>query len=477
MKKISLVLLILWSSTIYGQITKLRFDKKGEFKILQLTDLHHDPTSKSSYKTFETIKNVVKKETPDFIVVTGDIITASPADKGWNELASILNKTKIPWTVTFGNHDEEHDMTKEDIYQILRKEPYFIGEKGNSSGVLNFAQPILSSQSNKISAVMYFFDSHDYVKNPSISDYDWIKQDQIQWYQATSNEFKRNNQNKIIPSISFFHIPLVEMKKIENDPKRIGERKDDGVGSSDVNSGLLSAMITQKDMMGVFAGHDHNNNYIGITKNIALGYGNVTGNDAYGTLERGGRIIILKENKFAFTSYITTPTKTDFVFNYPSGLPQIDKNTKILPAQKVKPTQKGIRYKYYQGTIEKVADIDNLKVIKKGILPNFNIKEAEQKDHYAFIFDGYFYASETAYYKFYVYSDDGAVLKIDDKIIIDNDGGHSPKRKENNVALEKGFHKINLRYFEDYMGQVLEVGFSSISTPEQVVNIKNLFYD
>ena len=36
--------------------------------------------------------------------------------------------------------------------------------------------------------------------------------------------------------------------------------------------------------MGVFVGHDHDNDFIGIDKGIALGYGRVTGADAYGEM-------------------------------------------------------------------------------------------------------------------------------------------------------------------------------------------------
>lgn len=52
--------------------------------------------------------------------------------------------------------------------------------------------------------------------------------------------------------------------------------------------------------MGVFVGHDHDNDFIGIDKGIALGYGRVTGADAYGELTRGARIIELYEDQFKF---------------------------------------------------------------------------------------------------------------------------------------------------------------------------------
>lgn len=60
--------------------------------------------------------------------------------------------------------------------------------------------------------------------------------------------------------------------------------------------------------MGVFAGHDHDNDYLGINKGIVLGYGRVTGADAYGELTRGARIIELYEGKFRFDTWITTPS-------------------------------------------------------------------------------------------------------------------------------------------------------------------------
>lgn len=471
------MLFLAFAAIVQAQISELHFNENGEFKIIQFSDIHHNPTSKSSFQSFETIKTMVHKENPDLVVVTGDIITANPAKEGWNQLAQVLGDLEKPWTITFGNHDEEHDMSKEEIYQLLRKKPYFIGEKGEVSGVLNFAQPILSHQDHKPAAVLYFVDSHDYVRNPTLGSYDWIKQDQIAWYQKTSNQYKISNQNKVLPSAMFFHIPLKEFKYIDQDPKKIGDSYEpDGVSSSEINSGLFAAMTTQNDMMGVFVGHDHDDNYIGVYKNIALGYGNVTGTDAYGRLERGGRVIILKENQFSFSTYISTPTKTDYEYFYPAGLTPIQADTQVLKALKINPTHRGLNYTYFEGNAEKVADIADLKPKKNGVVNTFNLENAAQEDHYAFKFDGYFYAPETAYYNFYIYSDDGAVLSIDNQKIVDNDGGHSPRRKENKVALEKGFHKLNLDYFEDYMGQVLEVGFSSISVAEQELNSENLFH-
>lgn len=188
-------------------------------------------------------------------------------------------------------------------------------------------------------------------------------------------------------------------------------------------------------------------------------------------------MIILKENQFSFKSYISTPTQTKYDFNYPSGLTEIDENTNVLPAINVTPEKQGLKYKYYEIKVESVNEIKNYEPKKRGVINSeINISKAEAEDHFAFVFSGYIKIPKTAYYKFYTYSDDGSVLKIDNNTIVDNDGGHGARRREGVVALEKGFHKIELLYFEDYMGQKLRVGFSSIEIPEQELTKKYLYY-
>ncbi len=49
---------------------------------------------------------------------------------------------------------------------------------------------------------------------------------------------------------------------------------------------MFASFLDMRDVMGVFVGHDHDNDFIGIDKGIALGYGRVTGADAYGELTR-----------------------------------------------------------------------------------------------------------------------------------------------------------------------------------------------
>lgn len=70
--------------------------------------------------------------------------------------------------------------------------------------------------------------------------------------------------------MAFFHIPLLEYNELIGDGKTFGNDREGGVASSKVNSGIFASFLDRKDVMGVFAGHDHDNDYVGINKEYCL---------------------------------------------------------------------------------------------------------------------------------------------------------------------------------------------------------------
>lgn len=66
------------------------------------------------------------------------------------------------------------------------------------------------------------------------------------------------------------------------------------------------------------------------------------------------------------------------------------------------------------------------------------------------------------------------MLYIDGKLVVDNDGGHSARCAEGKLLLKK-VYELHLLYFEDYMGQELEVGFSGLDFPEVPLQDEMLF--
>jgi hypothetical protein len=470
-KSIRIILLLAISAasslSLFSQtIPLLKFKKDGTFKIAQFTDIHWDNNSPKCTQTVETIRQVLAAEKPNMAVLTGDIVTAVPAQEGWLAICKIFADAKMPFAVTLGNHDAEPDVTRNQIFELLKGKPFFVGEKGPELyGCGNYALAIKSSDGKSVAAVVYCLDSNDYPKNKRIGHYDWIQFNQIDWYRKTSDRFTASNRQSPLPSLAFFHIPLLEFNNLVNKESTLGSKNEE-VASSEINSGLFASMVEKKDVMGVFVGHDHDNDFIGITHDIALAFGRVTGADAYGDFERGSRIIELQEGEFSFNSWIRTASGVKFPYNYPSGMSIDTTNLQFSKAQQVTGLKPGVSYNYYEGDFKSTSELAATKVKMSGILKNISIETAVVKDSFALAFHAWLKIPKRGLYSFYTYSDDGSKLFIDGKEVVNNDNSHGLQRADGKIALDEGFHEFKLLYFENYMGQELEVGFSSLGIRE-----------
>lgn len=475
-----LIFLLLWISCLPALLpAQSRFAfSDGSFVIAQFTDLHWTPQSAKCAHTAATIRAVLQAEKPALAVLSGDVVTADPALEGWKEVVALFQEAKTPFVVTMGNHDAEY-LTRNEIYDFLLKSPYYAGAKGpeDITGCGNCVIPVHASQQpEKVEALLYCMDSNDYQPNKLYGAYDWIHFDQIEWYRNWSAAFAAANAGKPVPALAFFHIPLTEFNDIRGDGKTYGNDKEGGVSAARINSGMFASFIDRGDVMGVFVGHDHDNDFLGIDKGIVLGYGRVTGADAYGSLTRGARIIKLYEGRSKFDTWIATPAGREAVYYYPSGLNSDEEQSlPYSPAVKAASAKHGVAYTYYEGKCKRIADIASCRRVKEGVMKNISIAEAAVPDHFAYHFRALLSIPERGVYRFYTYSDDGSRLYIDGRMVVDNDGGHSARRAEGKIALEKGLHELQLWYFEDYMGQELEVGYTGRNVPETTLSDDMLF--
>lgn len=123
----------------------------------------------------------------------------------------------------------------------------------------------------------------------------------------------------------------------------------------------------------------------------------------------------------------------------------------IHKALKMKASKNGLSYKYFEGDFLSVTEIESKGLkISEGIVGAPNLSLAQKEDHFGFVFSGYVLAPATGEYEFFLESDDGALLKIDGIELANNDGSHSRKSVTGRIVLEKGFHAIEIRYFDDY---------------------------
>ena len=130
-----------------------------------------------------------------------------------------------------------------------------------------------------------------------------------------------------------------------------------------------------------------------------------------------------------------------------------------LPAQKVKRAEAGLAYKYYEGKWKQLPKFEELEVIRTGVANNISVTSFEHReDRFAVVLEGYVEIGTTGIHKFYLASDDGSRLFIDDQLVIDHDGDHSNQTKYGSLVLEKGKHRIRVEYFEASGSELLSAG-------------------
>jgi len=266
--------------------TALKFTH-GTFKIVQFTDLHYRNGEDEDVRTHGVMREILDAEHPDLVVLSGDVIDGkycrNPLRSWADAVQPIIDRT-LPWAAVFGNHDDEGSATRAELMTAMRQLPGCLSKPGaeNLSGVGNFVLPILHHDAPV--ARLIFLDSHSYTDREPKA-YDWIKPDQIDWYRQLPHD---------LPALMFFHIPLPEFDDVWNAGNCIGS-KYEAVCSPKFNSGLFDAIQEAGDVMGVFAGHDHVNDYEGKLAGIRLCYGRATGFASYGRagFPRGGRVIDL----------------------------------------------------------------------------------------------------------------------------------------------------------------------------------------
>lgn len=452
----------------HSEKPELRFREDGTFKILQVTDLHWDESEEGNpEKISKLLTQLVEAENPDLVVATGDVITDRHAMKGWENLATLLADLDVPYAITMGNHDPEA-MDRDSIFDFLATQPLSLAEKGPKevSGVGNYILEVKSSDgSDKTNALLYCFDSGDYTTDHDrYGYYGWFEQDQIEWYKQQSQKFTAANGGEPLPALSFFHIALPEYNYIA-DYERFGEWHEK-ICSPELNTGMFVAMKQMGDIMGVFVGHDHSNDFIGKYWEIALAYGRRTQSD-YDEIDNGGRIIILKEGQRSFETYSVTPDKKEYTYYYPEGFPSNDYEP-LRPAKNVNPTKNGVSYTYYEGTFNNTDEmLANGKVAGKGTMEYLTVDKAPLKDFYGYEFNSYIYIPEDGYYRFFLDSDDGSKMFLDGELFINLDVRSVRQRTGANIGLAKGFHELKVLYYENYSGQSLNIDIASMKMPWQ----------
>lgn len=127
----------------------------------------------------------------------------------------------------------------------------------------------------------------------------------------------------------------------------------------------------------------------------------------------------------------------------------------------------GLRYRYYEGEWNMLPDFTRLESKAYGECSNFNLKNKKSEEHYGFLFEGMINIPESDIFTFYLASDDGSRLLIDGQPVINNDGPHALQERQISLPLAKGWHRIQLAFFEATGSDELKVQIEGPGMPKK----------
>jgi hypothetical protein len=138
----------------------------------------------------------------------------------------------------------------------------------------------------------------------------------------------------------------------------------------------------------------------------------------------------------------------------------------------------GLGYKYYVGSWNMLPDFAKLKPVKTGKVYKVGLNEfSDLGNQFGIVFIGKIQIKLDGEYSFFLSSNDGSKLWIDNKEIIDADGLHGFGEISDQIFLTKGIHKIKLEYFQAGGGKGLELQFEGPQTVKQHIPADVFFFN
>ena len=305
----------------------LKFDDEGKFKIMIFADSQDDETLEET--TAQLMREALAAYTPDLVVFLGDNTVAHGYENQAKAIETIVTpcvEAGVPFTLVFGNHDQEQGVEKEVLLREYQKYPGCLAYDVDPElyGCGNHNLPILASNGLGIAFNLWFVDSG--TSTEEAGGYDYVREDQINWYKDTAKALAALNGGEVVPAISFQHIIVPEaydalgMMKI---PVGIGEWTFDGQAylpipnfgaftgflfeppcPSHINGGQMDAWLETGDVMATFYGHDHVNDFTTTYEGIDITTVPTVGCNSYSNdINRGVGLITLDENDLSTYEY------------------------------------------------------------------------------------------------------------------------------------------------------------------------------
>jgi hexosaminidase len=129
----------------------------------------------------------------------------------------------------------------------------------------------------------------------------------------------------------------------------------------------------------------------------------------------------------------------------------------------------GLQATYFEGYFPKSAGMQQATAKGSSTVETVAVPKQAETDKFGVQFRGYLDVPETGIYTFFLTCDDGGILRIADRLVVDNGGLHSAIEKSGQVALSKGLQPFALDFVEGGGGYTLLLKYSKDGGPAQLV--------
>ncbi len=155
---------------------------------------------------------------------------------------------------------------------------------------------------------------------------------------------------------------------------------------------------------------------------------------------------IIKANEYSPKNYLLSSITGEFIKQAP------------VKSQKVDNLENGLTYQYYifKEVPIYTTGLKKRKPVKTGTVEKIKFPLKELAEAFGCSFTGYIYIPVEGVYTFTLLSNDGSVLYLNNKMIVDNDGAHTSETSSGQEALQKGYHRFQLDYFQAGGGKALK---------------------
>ncbi|KAK4798433.1 hypothetical protein SAY86_030759 [Trapa natans] len=327
----------------------LRARSSRPYKIALFADLHFGENAwtdwgpRQDVNSIGVMSTILDKESPDFVVYLGDVITANNipvanASSYWLQAISPTRTRGIPWASVFGNHDDAPFVwplewfSAPGIPQVHCPDANlsFSGEEGCSFSGTQRAQlmkveieqnalsysssgpkdlwPSISNYVLQVSMpddpttpimYMYFLDSGG-GSYPEV-----VSNSQAEWFRHQSEGI---NPDSRIPELIFWHVPSKAYAGVAPwfgvRKPCVGSINKEKVASQEAEFGIMEILERRPSVKAVFVGHNHGLDWCCPYKKLWLCFARHTGYGGYGNWARGVRIIEFNQQTSSIRSWI-----------------------------------------------------------------------------------------------------------------------------------------------------------------------------